>query len=75
MNDGCNALKGEEITGNINVHMRSERHHRGLHLVFACVTWEEIGLLLLLLRRIARAGTIRLVVRWGQERIADVDIR
>jgi len=49
------------------------RPNQGPCLVFAGVTWEEVGLLLRgLCGRIAWAGGVRLVVRGGQEGIVDV---
>jgi len=54
------------VIGNID-----ERPDQCPCLVLTGVTWEEVGLLLLL-RRVAWAGGIRLVVRRGQERVVDV---
>lgn len=49
--------------------MRGERPNQRPGLVFTGVTWEEIGLLL---GKVTWAGRIRLVVRRGQKRVADV---
>ena len=50
--------------------MRGERPNQRPGLVFTGVTWE--GVRLLLLRKVAWAGGIRLVVRRGQKRVVDI---
>jgi hypothetical protein len=49
--------------------MRGQRPNERPGLVFTGMTWEGVGLLL---RKVAWAGRIRLVVRRGLKRVADV---
>ena len=69
-NDRCNVVRRARDIGNTNARMCGERPARGPCLILTSVTWEEVGLLLL--RKVAWAGGIRLVIGRGQERVVDI---